>query len=110
MNNELLAQQQALLNQVVQNAQHIQSWVLALYAVFCLVGFVITAFVIYLFYARLRDIAGDLRKLRIAYEVAHTAASRSQPPRDHTSESAWPAPLKPLPPSPEDVKYMPKAK
>ncbi len=35
-----------------------------------IVVFLATVFVIYIFYARLRDIADELRKFRIAYEMA----------------------------------------
>jgi hypothetical protein len=76
---------------------------------FSLAGFIITVFVIYLFYARLRDIADELRKFRIAYEFAHAPESRSLSRREHSSESAWPAPPKPLMPSSEDAKFMPES-
>ena len=104
--NEIVAQQQAMLNQVMEQQQHLQFGLVA----FSLAWFIIGAFVIYMFYARLRDIADELMKFRIAYEFAHTPESHSQPRRDHSSESGWPAPPKPLAPSPEDAKYLPKAK
>ena len=104
--NELLAQQQAAVNQATQSYQNLVYGMIAFYGA----GFIITAFVIYLFYARLRDIADELMKFRIAYEFAHTPEARSQPRRDQSSESAWPAPSKPLAPSPEDAKYLPKTK
>jgi hypothetical protein len=104
--NDIFAQQQAMVNQALERSQHLQYEMLAL----VLVSLLIYAFVIYLFYARLRDIGEELRKFRIAYESAHTTESPSQPRHDHGAESAWPAPTKPLMPSSEDVKYMPKAK
>jgi hypothetical protein len=106
MNDDLMAQQQALLNQAMQHAQNMQYGMLA----FWLASLIITAFVIYMFYARLRDIGDELRKFRIAYEFAQTPESRSQSRRDRTGELVWPAPPKPLVPSPEDEKYLPKAK
>jgi uncharacterized membrane protein len=38
---------------------------------FSLVAFALGAWVVYLFYARLRDIADELRKLRITYQFAN---------------------------------------
>ena len=102
--NEILAQQQAILNQVMQNSQRVQFWMLVLW----LAVFIVGALVIYLFYARLRDITDELRKLRIPYEVAHPPQSRSRSSGDQGSQSAWPAPPKPLGPSAADAKYMPK--
>jgi hypothetical protein len=73
--NDLLAQQQAILNQAMQNQQHVQY---AMFA-FWLAGLLTTAFVLYMFYARLRDIGQELMKFRIAYEFAHTPETRSRP-------------------------------
>lgn len=81
-NNDPMAQQQALLNQAMQHAQNMQYGMLA----FWLASLIITAFVIYLFYARLRDIVEELRKFRIAYEFAHPPESGSQSPRDPSGE------------------------
>jgi predicted membrane-bound mannosyltransferase len=78
--NDLVAQQQSYMNQMMQNAQHTQWALLALWAASMLISFG----VIYLFYARLRDIADELRKLRIAYEMAEDRKARaatSAPPR-----------------------------
>jgi hypothetical protein len=96
--NDLLAQQQALINQAMQNQQ---GWFWGLLAL--QIGFVgIGGFVVYMFYARLRDIAEELMKLRVAYEFAN-------PPK--------PSGIRPAPPAnwPEnplqaggDVKYQPK--
>ena len=44
------------------NYQNLLYGMLSVYAA----GFIISAFVIYLFYARLRDIGDELRKFRIA--------------------------------------------
>lgn len=60
--NDLIAQQQALL----QNAQTLTFAGLAI----SLASFIVGGWVIYMFYARLRDIADELRKLRITYEFA----------------------------------------
>ena len=64
--NDAIAQQQVILNQAMQTQQH---WVWACIAL-SLAGFLIGAFVIYLFYSQLRDIANELRKFRIACEMA----------------------------------------
>jgi hypothetical protein len=64
--NEIIAQQQAMLNQLVQHSQQMM-W---FYLVFGLAGPIISGWVIYMFYARLRDIADELRQFRIAYEMA----------------------------------------
>ncbi len=66
--NELIAQQQQMLNQQMQTAHKIAWGMVALY----IAGLLITWFVIYLFYARLRDISEELRKLRISYEMANS--------------------------------------
>jgi predicted membrane-bound mannosyltransferase len=74
--NDIYAQQQAYMNQVMQNAQHTQWALLALWAASMLISFG----VIYLFYARLRDIADELRKLRIAFEFAEDRKARAAKP------------------------------
>ena len=60
-----------------------------------LVLFVVVVFVTYMFYARLRDIADELRKFRIAYEMAD----------DRKTQSAAPAP----PRADDDSRYLPKS-
>ena len=58
--------------------------IIALSILINLVLFAVSAFVIYMFYDRLRDIAGELRKFRIAYEMAEDCKARattSAPPR-----------------------------
>ena len=42
-----------------------------------IVVFLVGAFVIYMYYARLRDIADELRKFRIAYEMAQDRTNAS---------------------------------
>ena len=71
--NDVLAQQQALLNQAMNQTQQVY-W---LVAVLNVVGLVIGAWVVYLFYCRISEIAQELRKLRIAYEFS---SARSNPP------------------------------
>jgi hypothetical protein len=74
--SDLITQQQALLNQAMQNYQ---SWFWAVIAIqFGLM--LIAACVIYLFYARLRDIAQELMKLRIICEFANSPKSRATRP------------------------------
>jgi len=60
-----------------------------------LVLFVVVVFVTYMFYARLRDIADELRKFRIAFEMAE----------DRKPQSAAPAP----PRADDDSRYLPKS-
>ena len=75
--NELMAQQQQMLNQAMQNAQHMQmayaAIVLGLLLVHCLV--------VYAFYARLRGIENEIMKFRIAYQFAHDRESSAVPHR-----------------------------
>ena len=59
---------------------------------FSLVAFALGAWVVYLFYARLRDIADELRKLRITYQFANEreAQRRSDAPADPANSSGQP--------------------
>jgi hypothetical protein len=73
--NQLLAQQQAVINQLMQDAQHLRYAYLAI-----LVGlFIVQCWVVYMFYARLRGIEDEIRKFRISYEFARTPDSHSAP-------------------------------
>jgi hypothetical protein len=81
--NDILAQQQALLNQAMQNT-HQLVWV---YGVLFLALAIIHFTIVYLFYARLRDIADELRKLRIAYEMADDRRQPSGSLRKPTPDS-----------------------
>jgi len=88
--NDLLAQQQAYLNQVMQQNQHWQWGILAIWATGVLVSFG----VLYLFYARLRDIADELRKMRILFELAEDRKARAanlpnRPPSGAASENPF---------------------
>jgi len=67
--NDYLAQQQALL----QNAQIMQWIYVALSLAFFLGGLYVT----YLFYAALREIAQELRRFRVAFEMAEDAKTRA---------------------------------
>jgi hypothetical protein len=83
--NDVLAQAQA---QAYQAMQQYHDFLLGLLA-FQVAGFLLACFVVYLFYARLRDIANELMKFRIAYEFARTPEpqprarqqSRAEPPK-----------------------------
>ena len=83
--NDYVAQQQALLNQAMQTQQHWVWGMIAIELAFLLIG----AWVIYMFYARLRDIADELMKFRIAYEMSEgrkdEAAKRTPPLADADS-------------------------
>jgi hypothetical protein len=92
--NDVLAQQQAMINQIAQNLQHLVLGV----ALIQLALFVLSVWVIYMFYARLRDIADELRKLRISYEASHSPESKGRPGR-HPESS---------PPTDDDLRYKPK--
>jgi hypothetical protein len=73
--NDLLAQQQALINQALNQAHQIY-WVMI---IFWVAGLVVTGWVLYMFYARLRDLANELKKLRIAYESSHSPQTMPRP-------------------------------
>jgi hypothetical protein len=70
--DDLAAQQQAYLNQVMQSAQQWQ----IVYLVIAFATAVIGPWVIYMFYARLRDIADELRNIRVTYEMEQDRAAR----------------------------------
>lgn len=63
--NDLMAQQQAYLNQMLHTTQQ---WQLA-YVAIGLGAFIIHCWVVYMFYARLSDIADELRRIRVTYEM-----------------------------------------
>jgi hypothetical protein len=70
--NDIYAQQQVIMNQ----AQHVFWAFLVIYGAM----FVFGVWVVYMFYARLRDIADELRKLRIAFEFAEDRKARAAKP------------------------------
>ena len=79
--NDILAQQQAILNQALHNSQQTMWGIIVVQGALL----ILTAWVIYMFYARLRDIADELRKFRISYDLAHSpikppGIQRPQPP------------------------------
>ncbi len=90
--NNLLAQQQAMVSQAMQNYH---DWFLVM-AVVQIGLMLLGAWVIYMFYARLRDIAEELMKLRVAYQFA----SQSKP--------AAPVRTADKPLSSGDASYQPK--
>ena len=81
-----MAQQQALLNQVMQGQQHTMWGVLA----FQIAGVFIIGWVIYMFYARLRDIAEELMELRVAYEFANPPRPGASRPLTSTESATNP--------------------
>jgi hypothetical protein len=82
--NDIIAQQQAALNQAMQNAQHWQSAYVAIW----LAGTIFSGWVIYMFYARLRDIADELRNIRITLQMAQERKAQApSPPRSTTEPS-----------------------
>ncbi len=96
---------QAILNQALQQQQHAQYGLLAIN----IGGFLVVAFVIYMFYARLRGIEDELMKFRIAYEFAHAPKAQPAPWHEARGDSSPPAAPRTLVPSAGDAKYMPKA-
>jgi len=96
--NQLLAQQQAAANQALQ-----LYWTILLgAAVIQLILFGVGCWVIYMFYARLRDIADEVRKLRVAYDFAHERQTGYRPRQPHGTTPEADNPFT------EDAKYMPK--
>ena len=87
--NDALAQQQAALNQLMQNAQQLQIVYLAVSLAMLIFG----AWVLYMFYARLRDIGDELRKFRIAYEMAEERKARANPAPRRSEDGRY----KPIP-------------
>jgi len=71
--DDLMAQQQASLNQILHTTQQ---WQLA-YVVIGLGAFIIHCWVVYMFYARLSDIADELRKIRVTYEMEQERTIRT---------------------------------
>jgi hypothetical protein len=95
--NDLIAQQQAMFNQVMQNYQN---WFWGMVAV--QIGLMLlSAWVLYMFYARLRDIAEELMKLRVAYQFAN-------PPKSGATRSPTPAGPAENSFQPGDARYQPK--
>ncbi len=92
--NDIYAQQQALLNQAMQHAQQIQQMQWAFLAIYAAM-FIFSMLVVYLFYARLRDIAEELRMLRIAYETAEDRKARATKPTPSRAD--------------DDSRYVPKS-
>jgi hypothetical protein len=90
--NDLLAQQQALL----QNAQNWQS----IYLAVCLASAVVGAWVLYMFYARLRDIADELRKIRVTYEMEQdrTIRNAARPRAESSAENPFSGNARYMPP------------
>lgn len=91
---------QSLMNQLAQQAQQQTQHLIWAYLAFTLAALLVTAFVIYIFYARLRGIEDELRKLRIAYEFVHTPETRSRTSEQTQSHTAISQAA--------DAKYMPK--
>jgi hypothetical protein len=91
--NEILGQYQAILNQAAQQQQKIMWGVIAIQVVLL----ILAAWAIFMFYARLRDIADELRKLRMIHESSHGPDIKSL--ANLRAESA---------PTTDDARYMPK--
>src|SRR5580658_7618547 len=89
--NDIYAQQQAAFNQLNQALQHVQYWSTGL-MVLGLAVFMVQCWVVYLFYARLRDIANELMKFRIAYEFAEERNSKVRLPSQTSSTPPLPVP------------------
>lgn len=96
--NQLLAQQQL----AMQQAQTFTYAVIAVYVALFIFG----CWVLYMFYARLREIGVELRKFRIAYESANPLPIKT--PNRPGNPSGSSLHLKSSPSS-EELKYMPKS-
>lgn len=94
--NDLLAQQQELLNRVMNQQHHFHLVMIAVWVA----GLLATAWVLYMFYARLRDIATELRKIRVTYEMEREREARRSVRAASAAQSE--------PPSPGESRYMPK--
>jgi hypothetical protein len=94
--NDLIAQQQAVMNQLAQNSQQMMWGMLAVQVALLILG----AWVTYMFYARLRDIGDELRKIRVMYEMAQEREARRLTRAASSTQSE--------PPSTGESRYMPK--
>lgn len=94
--NDLIAQQQAAMNQLAQNSQQMMWGMLAVQVALLILG----AWVTYMFYARLRDIGDELRNIRVMYEMEQERAVRGV--------AASPRPASGDNPFASDAPYMPK--
>lgn len=94
--NEILSQWQAQQQSTVQFIQHFQIAIICVTVIAAMVH----GWVIYMFYARLRDIADELRKMRVTYEMSQERAIRgvARPPTAGSAEN----------PFASDTRYMPK--
>ncbi|MGD0206968.1 MAG: hypothetical protein ABSC89_05105 [Verrucomicrobiota bacterium] len=93
--NDIIAQQQAFHDQLLKMAQH-DYWSVAWpYVVIGSIQLVALGVIALFCYVRLRDIADELRKFRIAFEMAE----------DRKPQSAAPAP----PRADDDSRYLPKS-
>jgi hypothetical protein len=102
---QILAQQQQVAQQAIQNAQAFIYMAMAIQLVLFMLG----CWVVYMFYARLRDIGDELQKFRIAYEFANAPERRSAGHQEQRSTTPWPEEPRPVTPSGEDDTYKPKA-
>lgn len=75
---DFLVELQAVLEQVLRNTQPLQYAVVAL----GLAAFILMGIVVYLFYARLRDIAHELKLFRIYYKSAHPLGQEGSSPME----------------------------
>lgn len=76
------------------------------FAAISLVGMAIGAWVVYMFYARLSDIADELRKIRVAYK---STIDREEDRRERSEALAAHPPANPFAKPADDSKYAPKA-
>lgn len=132
--NDILAQQQAAMDQamaqnhvVLGQAFGAAWWTVALSFGFSLIAGGFFWYIVYLFYCRLRDIANETMRLRIAFETVHSSTlglkNSIQPSSGSTVRSFGPgSPAaaegqgnaksaispKPMIPPEEDLKYLPK--
>jgi len=91
--NDIIAQQQAILNQLAQQTPKTMWGVLVIQIVIL----ILTGWVVCMFYARLRDIANELRNVRISLEASQGPGTMTA--SDTPQERGL---------HPDDSRYMPK--
>lgn len=86
---------QAFLNQSVQQSR-ILLGVMAVQIALLILG----AWVLYMFYARLRDIADELRKIRVTYEMEQdrTVRNAARPRAESSAENPFSSNARYMPP------------
>jgi hypothetical protein len=89
--NDILSQQQALMNQMAAHSDRIVWGMIIIQILLFFLG----AWVLYMFYCRLRDISIEIKNFRLTYESLNpsrtkpSSVPRSEPPPSSHSESRY---------------------